>query len=1008
MSSESAPALRGHWLWGNLMDFNKDNLRFIEQAAGAGDLVRIRFGPMRGVFVNHPDYVCKVLAARSKSFRKPAVVQRALSDILGENIFTSNGAAWKRSRQALQPAFHRRHVERYTQIMLDCAERELRGWEAGSVIDLEAAMIRVTMKIIARTMFDADLGDYAEDLTAIFTRLFHLAYKRMKRYALAPNWLPTKDNREVKRLTAEIRNRLKRYIADWRAGRAGEASLLNLTLAPSPKMSDDQLINEAITIIGAGYETTAYTLVFVWLAMMRNPRVMDRVYAEVDEVIGTRALALADLPALKYSERVVKEALRLYPSAWGLSRSTLEAVEIGGTVLPRNSMVLVSPWTLGRDPRWFPDPLRFEPDRHLQENAASIPHYAYIPFGGGGRTCLGIRFALMEAVIIIASIARRYRLDPEPGSASGPKSVAFTLRPNGPMRVRLKPRSARAAVSRTRDLTGARRSSGSSRCPFSSRMRAKSAIGGSLAKEAIMSKQRKRIKVTYSTLGSPDPLLHEYFEEDVAELKRNLGGRYKMLIDGAWVDGDGEFENRSPINTDWLLGVFARAGGDHVRPSKRWPPPKPPSPPGATGPGRNAAIWSTARPISSASASSRSPPSSAWRLARIAWKPLAMSKKRPTSSAIGVDAMRDNGGFDRQLRSETDQHFNRSVLKPYGVWGVIGPFNFPAALTGGPTGAALVAGNTVVLKPAAEGSLTAVMIAQCFVDAGIPAGVFNMVLGGDDPGIALTSNPDLAGLTFTGSYAVGMSIIRDFSTAAGYFRPVIAEMGGKNPAIVSASADLDKAALGVMRSAFGLTGQKCSACSRVYVDAAVKDAFVEKLVALTADITIGDPTDAAAYMGPMINEGAYEAYQAYIGEIEAEHIRTGGDTLDMGNGYFVAPTVVTDLPDDHRLWQHEMFAPIVAVRAVEGRDEAIRLANGVALGLTAGLYSEDQEEVDWFLDNIEAGVLYVNRATGATTGAWPGYQSFGGWKGSTGSNKASGSWYYLQQYMREQSHTIVG
>ena len=404
---------------------------------------------MNGAFVNHPDYVCKVLAARSKSFRKPAVVKRALSDILGENIFTSNGAAWKRSRQALQPAFHRRHVDRYAQIMLDCAERELHGWRADSIVDLEAAMIRVTMNIIAKTMFDADLGDYADELTAVFTRLFHLAYKRMALYALVPNWLPTRENREVKRLTAELRNLLRRYIAEWRAGRASDASLLNLVLAPEdgpPKMSDDQLINEAITIIGAGYETTAYTLVFIWLAMMQNPAVMDRVYAEVDETIGSRALTLADLPAFDYTERAIKEALRLYPSAWGLSRSTLEPVEIAGVTLKRNSMVLVSPWTLGRDPRWFPDPLRFDPDRHLPQNAASIPHYAYIPFGGGGRTCLGIRFALMEAVFIIASIAQRYRLEPVPGSASGPKSVAFTLRPNGPMRVKLNPRNGQASA----------------------------------------------------------------------------------------------------------------------------------------------------------------------------------------------------------------------------------------------------------------------------------------------------------------------------------------------------------------------------------------------------------------------------------------------------------------------------------------------------------------------------------------------------------------------------------
>ena len=520
-----------------------------------------------------------------------------------------------------------------------------------------------------------------------------------------------------------------------------------------------------------------------------------------------------------------------------------------------------------------------------------------------------------------------------------------------------------------------------------------------------MSKQRKHIKVTYSTLGSPDPLLHEYFEEDVAELKANLGQSYQMHIAGAWVDGDGVFENRSPINTNWVMGRFAQASDADVNRAVAAAK--------AAFPAWRDTPWAERARLIGKAADLISE-----RLFEIS-AIVSMEIGKNRLEAIGdveeaadlirycVDAMQDNQGFDRQLLSETDNHFNRSVLKPYGVWGVIGPFNFPAALTGGPTGAALVAGNTVVLKPAAEGSLTAVMIARCFVDAGLPKGVFNMVLGGDEPGMALTANPDLDGLTFTGSYDVGMSIIRDFTTAAGYYRPVVAEMGGKNPAIVTAKADLDKAAIGVMRSAFGLTGQKCSACSRVYVEAAVKEAFVDKLVDLAAGVNIGDPTEADTYMGPIIHETAYQAYQQYVSEMSDGQLRIGGETLALGDGYFVAPTVVTDLPDDNRLWRHEMFAPIVTVRAYDDPEEAMQLANDVALGLTAGFYSEDQEEIDWFLENTEAGVLYVNREAGATTGAWPGYQSFGGWKGSTGSGKASGSWYYLQQYMREQSHTII-
>jgi 1-pyrroline-5-carboxylate dehydrogenase len=255
-----------------------------------------------------------------------------------------------------------------------------------------------------------------------------------------------------------------------------------------------------------------------------------------------------------------------------------------------------------------------------------------------------------------------------------------------------------------------------------------------------------------------------------------------------------------------------------------------------------------------------------------------------------------------------------------------------------------------------------------------------------------------------------MSILSNFATSAGYIRPVVAEMGGKNPAIISDKADLDKAALGVMRSAFGLTGQKCSACSRVFVHNSVKNEFVDKLVNLTKEkITVGDPTKKENYMGPIINKDAYDAYKKYAKDLrESGRVRLGAEVVEADkDGYYVAPTIVEDLPDDHYLWKHEMFAPIVVVAGFDSEEEAMKKANDVDLGLTAGFYSEDDEEIDWFLNNIEAGVLYVNRDTGATTGAWPGYQSFGGWKGSTGTGKAAGSFYYLQQYMREQSHTVV-
>jgi 1-pyrroline-5-carboxylate dehydrogenase len=371
------------------------------------------------------------------------------------------------------------------------------------------------------------------------------------------------------------------------------------------------------------------------------------------------------------------------------------------------------------------------------------------------------------------------------------------------------------------------------------------------------------------------------------------------------------------------------------------------------------------------------------------------------------DQMEDNNGFTVTLKSESPLHHNRSVLKPYGVWAVISPFNFPAALAGGPSGGALVAGNTVVFKPATDTPFTGWLLTECFRDAGLPKGVFNFVSGGGRTvGQTIIDSPDVDGITFTGSYDVGMHIISTFANSK-LPRPVIAEMGGKNPTIISKHADIDKAALGVMRSAFGLQGQKCSACSRVYVHKDVKKEFEKKLLDLTSKINVGDPTDKNNWMGPVINKSVFEDYKKFASDLrENGDVVFGGKTLDL-KGYYVTPTIVTDLPQEHTLWKQEMFLPIVTIAEFTDLEEAMREANDAEYGLTAGFYSEQDDEIEWFLDNMEAGVLYVNRETGATTGAWPGYQAFGGWKGSGSTGKAGGSLYYVQQYMHEQSQTIV-
>jgi 1-pyrroline-5-carboxylate dehydrogenase len=291
----------------------------------------------------------------------------------------------------------------------------------------------------------------------------------------------------------------------------------------------------------------------------------------------------------------------------------------------------------------------------------------------------------------------------------------------------------------------------------------------------------------------------------------------------------------------------------------------------------------------------------------------------------------------------------------------------------------------------------------------VPAGAFHVLTGlGETVGEELHNNPDVDGLTFTGSYDVGMKIYKNL--AKDYPKPIICEMGGKNPAIVSAKADLDKAADGVMRSAFGYSGQKCSACSRVLVERAVYDDFLGLLADKTAKAKIGNPVEPGTYMGPVIDAKAVERFERATSDARSEgRVVVGGERIgdgDLQRGNFVQPTVV-EVPVDSRLFKEELFVPFVAVAPVDSLHDALEIANDTPFGLTAGFYSEDKQEVDRFLNEIEAGVVYVNRRAGATTGAWPGVQPFGGWKGSGSSGKAGGGLYYVQLYMREQSQTVV-
>ncbi len=367
--------------------------------------------------------------------------------------------------------------------------------------------------------------------------------------------------------------------------------------------------------------------------------------------------------------------------------------------------------------------------------------------------------------------------------------------------------------------------------------------------------------------------------------------------------------------------------------------------------------------------------------------------------------MERNEGYVKPLHSFVDTERNTDVLRPYGVFAVVSPFNFPVALTIGMASAALIAGNTVVLKPSEESPGTGAILAEIARAAGLPPGVFNLVHGGPATGRALVED-EVDGVAFTGSAKVGRWIARLMQEGP-YARPALTEMGGKNPAIVTAAADLGKAAEGVARAAFGLSGQKCSACSRAIVEEAVHDEFLERIASFTEGLVMGEPAEREMFVGPVVNEDSVARFEASAAAARHEGRIVSGGGRPGRPGLFVEPTVVSGLPGGHRLERDELFLPFVTVSAAGSLDEAIDEANAPAYGLTAGIFSEDAGEQERFLDRIQAGVVYVNRRAGATTGAWPGTQSFCGWKSSGSTGKGGLGPWYLPQFMREQSRTVV-
>ena len=515
-------------------------------------------------------------------------------------------------------------------------------------------------------------------------------------------------------------------------------------------------------------------------------------------------------------------------------------------------------------------------------------------------------------------------------------------------------------------------------------------------------------RVTYSVVNADLSALHREFDAALASLRSAFGKTFPSWVDGRPLESGDWLESRTPSDGRVLLARFHRAPTAEIgraveiahRAQARWAK----------------APWQerVQRMADAADLISKR------RMEIAAVASLEVGKNRLESLGDveeSADLLRYYGsqvteanGFARPLGKLSAREDTRDLLRPYGVFAVVSPFNFPMALAAGMSGAALLAGNAVILKPSEATPWCAQLLYACLRDAGLPDGVFQVLHGeGETVGAALARHPGIDGVAFTGSTRVGMELFRLMSTDR--VRPCLLEMGGKNAAVVCESASLDDAVEGCARSTFGLSGQKCSALSRIYVAKALHAKFLERLSERAQAITVGDPTRADVFMGPVIDGEAVERYGRACAEARARGaVHAGGTRLvegELRHGHFVAPTVVS-VPRGDRLEREELFLPFVTVDAFDSYDEALGLVNAVDYGLTAGIFSQRAEEIDGFMDRAQAGVLYANRATGATTGAWPGVQSFCGWKASGSTGKGGCGPYYVAQFAREQSQTRMG
>lgn len=409
---------------------------FTRLAREYGDASMFSVGPQKIVFFNHPDFVRELLVTQHRFFHKSRVLQRS-KIILGEGLLTSEDPLHLRQRRLAQPAFHRDHIARYAEVMVDRATRTRDRWRDGETLDIHHEMMRLTLEVVAKTLFDADVEQEADEIGAALTSLIDLFPRLMNPFAPLLQKLPVPSTLRFRRAIARLDRTIYSIIAERRASGQDRGDLLSMLLLAQDvegdggSMTDEQLRDEAMTLFLAGHETTANALAWTWYLLGQHPEIADRLRAH----IGDQPVTAADYPRLAYAEMVLAESMRLYPPAWAVSRLAMEDVVIGDWLVPRGAVAVVTQAVLHRDPRFWPDPDRFDPTRFSPELKATRPKFAYFPFGAGPRLCIGEGFAWMEGVLLLATLAQRWRLELLTRDVKPQASI--TLRPKGGIRMKL-------------------------------------------------------------------------------------------------------------------------------------------------------------------------------------------------------------------------------------------------------------------------------------------------------------------------------------------------------------------------------------------------------------------------------------------------------------------------------------------------------------------------------------------------------------------------------------------